>query len=116
MFMAFGYWKIHVDMGVPTVLALALVLFVLAPLLGAVIERTMMRSLYGASTGAALVVTVGLMLTLLGGAYSFWPQGTARLLPEFFAGHQFKLLGLVITYPVPIVLIAAALVAACLRL
>src|SRR5436189_2477734 len=62
MFMAFVYWKIHVDMGVPTLLALALVLLVLAPLLGAVIERTMMRSLYGASTGAALVVTVGLML------------------------------------------------------
>ncbi|MCU1460882.1 MAG: hypothetical protein JWO37_957 [Acidimicrobiales bacterium] len=116
MFMAFVYWKIHVDMGVPTLLALALVLLVLAPLLGALIERTMMRSLYGASTGAALVVTVGLMLTLLGAAYSFWPQGTARILPEFFAGSQFKLFGLVITYHQATVVVVAALVALFLRL
>jgi branched-chain amino acid transport system permease protein len=116
MFMAFVYWKVHVDMGVPTLLALAIVLLVLAPLLGAAIERTLMRSLYGASTGAALVVTVGLMLTLLGGAFSFWPQGTARLLPEFFSGHQFTLAGLVITYHQATVVVVAALVALFLRL
>src|SRR4030081_692581 len=63
MFMAFVFWKIHVDMGVPTLPALPHVLLVPAPLLGALVERTMMRALYGASTGAALVLTVGLMRT-----------------------------------------------------
>src|SRR2546427_676203 len=50
MFMAFVYWELTVNRGWPTPLALVVVLFVLAPLMGAVIERVLMRKLHGRST------------------------------------------------------------------
>ena len=46
MFMAFVYWELRVNQGWPTPLALVVVLFILSPLLGAVIERVLMRKLH----------------------------------------------------------------------
>src|SRR6266568_6349513 len=72
MFMAFTYWQLAVAWHVPWPLAMAIVLFVLAPLMGAVIEGAFVRSLYQASLGVSLVVTLGLLLCLLAAADAIW--------------------------------------------
>lgn len=85
---AFTYWQLTVVWGWPALLALVAVLFVGAPLFGAVIERTLMRPLQGASVDLTLVVTLGLLLFLLGAANFIWPYSTPRRLPEFFHSLQ----------------------------
>ena len=85
MVAAFTYWELSVDQGWPTPLALVVVLFVLAPLMGALIERVLTRSLGGVDT--SLTVTIGLLLLLLGLATIIWDPTTSRVLPQFFAGR-----------------------------
>ncbi|MHB1912356.1 MAG: ABC transporter permease subunit, partial [Acidimicrobiales bacterium] len=96
MFMAFTYWQLAVGWHLPVPLALALVILVLAPLSGALIERLVIRPLYGASLGITLVVTLGLLLLLLGLADAIWPPVTTRQLPSIFPG-QIRVFGVVVT-------------------
>src|ERR1041385_3981573 len=72
MFMAFVYWELRVHRHWPAPIALIVVLFVLSPLLGAIIERTMMRRLYAAPMRVAIVTTLALFLILLGLGNSLW--------------------------------------------
>ena len=117
MFAAFSYWELSVNHHVPPVLAVAIVLLIEAPLLGALIEYVLMRRLHGASTERALMVTLGLMLILLGVASTVW--GTTpnqNPIPPFFAGHSVRILGVNVTVHQLIVLGAAVAVAVVLRL
>ena len=116
MFMAFVYWELTVNRGWPTPLALVVVLFVLAPLMGAVIERVLMRKLHGRSTGVSIVVTLALLVILLGLAQSIWPPQQARSIPQFFVGHFVKLAGVRVAYHDIIIVIVALGVAGLLRL
>jgi len=116
MVMAFVYWELSVNQGWPTALALVVVLFVLAPLSGAVIERVLMRRLHGQSTGVALVVTLGLLAFLYGLAVSVWDPGRARVVPQFFRGHDVELAGVIVSYHQLTVVGIAALTALGLRL
>src|SRR5947209_10632873 len=70
MFMAFTYWELRVHRHWPAPLALFVVLFVLSPLMGLVIERILMRRLYNAPIRVAIVTTLALFLILLGVAQS----------------------------------------------
>ncbi|MCU1373063.1 MAG: livH 4 [Actinomycetia bacterium] len=115
MFMAFVYWELRVHQHWPAPLALVVVLLVLAPLLGALIERVLMRKLYSAPMGVAIVVTLALLVILLGVAESIWSSQEGRRLPEFFAGHDIRLFDVRVTYHQLIVLAVAALTAAALR-
>src|SRR3954466_3683615 len=65
MFMAFTYWELRVHQHWPAPLALLVVLLVLSPLMGALIERLLMRRLYGAPMAVTIVVTLALLLILL---------------------------------------------------
>ncbi|HWE67393.1 MAG TPA: ABC transporter permease [Acidimicrobiales bacterium] len=91
MVLAFSFWQLWQGWGLPLLIALGLVLFVLAPVLGALVERTMMRNLHTAATGIPLVVTIGLLLLLVGVANSAWNQGTARTLPAFLPNVEVNL-------------------------
>ena len=113
---AFVYWQLRVDSGWPAPLALVFVLFVFAPLFGAVVERVLMRPLHGASLGTSLVVTLGLFVILLGGSVAIWSPNEARTLPEFFLGDSIKLAGVVVTYHQIITIVTAGVVAVFLRL
>lgn len=108
MFMAFVYWELRFNAGWPAPLALFLVICVFAPLMGALIERTLMRNLHGASTVTSLVVTIGLMVMLIGLAQSIWePQ--ARQFISFFGQGGFRVGGVFVTWhQVITVLVAAA--------
>ena len=85
MVMAFAYWELSANRGLPTWAALLLVAGVIAPLFGALIERTMMRRMTDAPTMVSLTVTVGLMVSLIGAAQAIWPA-EGRNVEEFFAG------------------------------
>ena len=116
MVAAFTYWQLTVDWGVPSWLGLPLVLLVLAPLLGALVERVLVRPLYGAPVGVTLVVTLGLLLSLIGLANIAWPPTVTRVLPKFFDGRTVTLSSLVISGNQLLVILAAAAVAVSLRL
>ena len=116
MLAAFTYWELRVNRDWPAPLALVVVVFVLAPLLGALIERVLMRGLQGVSQATSLVVTVGLMLGLIGLANTIW-KPRDRQLTEFFGGEKaFTLSGVVVNWQQITTIGVAILVAVTLRL
>src|SRR3989440_1424051 len=116
MVAAFMYWELSVNQGWPTPVALVVVLFVFAPLMGALIERVLMRPLHGASVETTLTVTIGLLLLLIGLATIIWDPTTSRVLPQFFAGNSVSILGVIVTWHQLTVVIVAAAVAVGMRL
>jgi branched-chain amino acid transport system permease protein len=116
MVLAFVFWQLWQGWGLPVVASLAIVLLVCAPLLGALVERTMMRHLHGSPTGIPLVVTTGLLLLLYGLANTIWNQTTARSLPQFFPNDQVALGGINVSAEQIITVAVAVLVAVVLRL
>ncbi len=91
MIMAFVYWELKVNSGLPTVFALALTLLVAAPLFGVVVERLFMRRLADAPLLAKLVVTIGLLLALIGLAATVWDPAVSRSVGTFFGTDGFTL-------------------------
>jgi branched-chain amino acid transport system permease protein len=116
MVAAFTYWQLSVGWGWPAPLAFLAVLLVLAPLLGAVVERVLIRPLYGAPIGVTLVATLGLLVTLLGVGFLVWPPDTTRVLPKFFEGHTITVFSLVVDYNQLLVIVTSVVVAVGLRL
>jgi len=87
-FLAFVYWELRVNRGWPAPLALFVVIFVLAPLIGVVLDVALMRRLRNASLVVQLMVTVGLMLAIMGLTLTMWQPNTGRSLPHFFEGTR----------------------------
>jgi branched-chain amino acid transport system permease protein len=114
MVAGFVYWQLKVKEGLPTWLAVVLVLFVIAPLFGVVLERLVMRGLGDAPVSVSLVVTVGLFIFLVGLAQQFWPLDTFRTLDYFFSGHSIHLFGTNILWHYALTIIVSAVVAAAL--
>ena len=115
MVMAFIYWQLRVHFHWPAPIALFAVLFVLAPLFGALIERILMRNVRGSDTGVALMVTLGLLLTLMGVAFWRFKQTEPRALPEFFAGNSVRIFSVNVSWHELISIAVAIGVAAFLR-
>src|ERR1039458_129346 len=98
MVLAYLFWQLWQGWHLPVLVALALVLLVVAPLLGALLERVVMRPLYGASTNIRLAVTLGLLLALVGAGSVIWNQSNTYTMPEFFNGHQASIGGVNLSY------------------
>jgi branched-chain amino acid transport system permease protein len=111
MLMAYLFWQLWQGWGLPAWLALVLVLLVAAPLLGMIVERVVMRPLYGASTNVALVVSLGLLLMLVGVASSIWKSSNSYNLPEFWSGSHVDVAGVNFSYE-QLVAVGLALVVA----
>ncbi len=111
MLMAFMYWQLRIGWDVPAPLAMILVVFVLAPLFGAAIERGLIRHLRGASVATSLVVTVGLMVFLVGLANAIWEPTVARELPGFLEPRGVQLGGIFVTWHEIITIVAGVVVA-----
>jgi branched-chain amino acid transport system permease protein len=108
MLAAFMYWQIHVAWGVPVWLSLILVIGVIAPLFGALIERVFIRGIEGASEVVKVVVTISLMVGLLGLARLVWPEGESRVLIPFYSGKTLTIFGTTVDlHRVSIVVVAA---------
>jgi branched-chain amino acid transport system permease protein len=116
MFLAFTYWELRVHQHWPAPIALFVTLLVIAPLMGAAIERVLIRNLHGKETRVALVVTFGLLVVLLGLAQVIWTPTKSRSLPFFFNGHHIRLFGVAVQFHDLIVLAVAVLTAIGLRL
>jgi branched-chain amino acid transport system permease protein len=118
MVAAFVYWELRFNPDgpeLPTPLALFLVLGVLAPLFGMLIERVLIRNLQGASLATTLVVTVGMLAFLIGLAQTRWPP-EARVVRGFFDPDDVKILGVNVTWHRIITVIIAVAVAVGLRI
>jgi len=108
---AFLYWQLWRGWGLPAPIALLLVLFVIAPVFGVIIERLLMRPLYGASVDVHVVVTLGLLLALVGAAELAWPATRVRRLPQFFNGHSIQVGFLTVTYNQILIVVLSAAIA-----
>jgi branched-chain amino acid transport system permease protein len=115
MVAAFLCWQLVVPAHVPIALAMVLVVFVVAPLFGGLVERIVMRRLRGAPSEVSLVVTIGLMLTLLGLAQTVWPASEPRVAPQLFFGDSVGILGINVTYEQILIVVVVIAVAIGLR-
>ena len=97
MLAAFCYFELRVQHGVPTPIAVAIVVLVLAPPLGLAAER-LLRRFQGADYATSLVVTVALTVGLLGLAQRVFDPGEARNVPYLFGDRRFAVLDVPITY------------------
>ena len=111
MFFAFVYWDFSQKQGMPTWLALIVVLFLVAPAFGVFVQRVLVRDLGNAPVGVSLVVTVGILVGLIGAATQIWPS-EGRTVPPFFDGHLIKIgSDIVITWHQVITVVLSGVVA-----
>ena len=90
MVMAFTFWDFSQRQGMPTWLALVLVLGVVAPGTGWLVQRFVTRGLGEGPVSVSLVVTVGLFVGLIGLAQFIWPP-EPRTLPPFLPEHGIEI-------------------------
>lgn len=81
MMAAFLFWQLHVDWGLSWPLALAIILVVIAPLFGWVIDRVIMRGLAGTTEVTRIVVSVGILFGLVSLAPIIWPPTQRSIRP-----------------------------------
>ncbi|GAA2012148.1 hypothetical protein GCM10009839_03030 [Catenulispora yoronensis] len=86
MVMAFTYWELAYNQGLSNWLSVLIVVFVVAPLFGALLERWVIRRVAEAGVGVTLVVTCAVLVGLIGAAEKIWPPGVHQL-TMFFPGH-----------------------------
>src|SRR4051812_15979693 len=116
MFLAFVYWELRVERGMPTPIALVLTLGVVAPLIGVGLDVIVMRRLLaGASVATKLVVTLALLLAFQGAALALWGI-ELRTVPGLWGDRSFELGGLVVSWDQATTMLAAIGVAVGLRL
>ena len=94
---AFAYWDLTISHGMPRLVALPLVVLVLAPIFGALVERFLVRRLASAPLEVSLTVTIGLLLALIGTTNLLWPPTDVHRLRPFLLGKQVTVLGVVLT-------------------
>jgi len=116
MIMAYLFWQLWQGWHWPVLVALAVVLLVAAPLLGALVERVVMRPLYGATTSIRLAVTLGLLLVLVALDETIWSPTTYYNTPQFFTGDQVAVGGVNLSYEQLITVGVAVAAAVFLRL
>jgi branched-chain amino acid transport system permease protein len=116
---AYVFWQMTDPVegwNLPTWIALPLVVFVLAPLFGAGLDRAIMRHLRGASLVTQLMVTVGIMFALIGVVGLIWDQTESHSLPPFFGNDGFEIGDVTLTWHRFITIVTAALLAIGLRI
>ncbi|HTW15427.1 MAG TPA: ABC transporter permease [Nocardioides sp.] len=96
MVMSFVFWDFSVRQGLPVWLSLVLVLLVVAPAVGWLLQRFVTRGLGEGPVSVALVVTVGLLVGCIGFATQIWPPEARSVLP-FFPTTSFELGGVIVT-------------------
>lgn len=115
MVMAFTFWDFSQRQGLPMWLSLFLVLGVVAPGLGWLIQRYVTRGLGEGPVSVALVVTVGLFVGCIGLAQQIWPPD-ARTVPPFMPASGVQVGGTYVTAHQIITIVLSAVVALLLYL
>lgn len=89
MLLAYLYWQFRFDMHWSGPAALILVLLIIAPVYGIVLERALIRPLDPSDSGLMLIITVALMVASLGVAVTAWPVTVNRTVVPFFGTSSF---------------------------
>jgi branched-chain amino acid transport system permease protein len=93
MVAAFLFYQLRTEIGLPAPVALVLVLGIMAPLSGLVLER-IMRSFRGAPPGTTLTVTIALTILLIGVVqYTLQSEGEAQTPTYLFGDNKVSILG-----------------------
>lgn len=116
MFGAFVYWQLRFAWNWPAWFSLIVVVGVLAPLFGCVLEKVLMRGLSDATEATKLAVTIGVLVALVGAAIWIWDPNTSRRFPAFYTGNKVKILGTYVTADQLITIGIGVVVAIALRL
>jgi branched-chain amino acid transport system permease protein len=116
MIAAYFFWELRSAWHLPSLLALIVSVLVFAPLIGALLERVVVRRLENAALEAKLTVTIALLLLGIAVATAVWNPEKVRMIQNFFNGHQVSIGGVNLTYQQLIVVAAAILAAVGLRL
>lgn len=116
MMAAFMFWQVHKGWGVPFWPSVIIVVFVIAPLFGALVERALMRGIEGTTEVVKIVVTISLMIGLIALAQFIWPPSVARPAPAFFPGKTVEIFGVAVSYQRIMAMGIAILIAVGLRL
>src|SRR3954451_3618447 len=112
---AFTYWQLKVEWGLPTPVAVLIVLVVIAPLFGAGIERVIMRRLQGTSDATQLVVTVSLLAASLGLTQWIWSPQESHPLDHFWEGNKISIGPVNVTWHSAFAFVVAIVIALVLR-
>ncbi len=115
MVMAFTFWDLSQRQGMPTWLALILVLGVIAPGTGWLVQRFVTRGLGEGPVSVSLVVTVGLFVGLIGLAQYIWPPAP-RTVPPFLPDKGLQIGDTYVTAHQIITIVLSVVVAAMLYL
>src|SRR5271165_4477182 len=114
---AFAYWQLRFGWNWPAPVALVMVIFVLAPLLGGLLHVGIMRGLRDTAEITKIVVTIGIMLGLIALAQWIWNTTVARTDALFFGNSAtFRVLGVTVTVHEAIALGCGLLIAGGMRL
>ena len=116
MLSAFTYWQLRVSWGWSTPLALGVVLLVLAPLLGVLLETVVMRGLQGTTEVTKIVVSISLLAAMISVANWIWSPTIDRSIAPFFAAkNPIKVFSTSVTWHQAITMFVAIFVALALR-
>lgn len=119
VFSAFVYWELVENrdgFGLPNWLGLLLVVFVIAPLLGILIDVLLMRRVRTLPLVVQLMVTVGLMVFLLTLTGQIWQADKIRRVEYFWVGEGFSIGTYNVLWHRFAMIVIAAVIAILLRL
>jgi branched-chain amino acid transport system permease protein len=88
MVAAFAYWQMRFEWGWSAPVSVFLVLCVLAPLFGVLLETVVMRGLQDTSEATKLVVSISLLVALIALANWIWEPDVSRPMAKFFGGER----------------------------
>lgn len=115
MLSAFTFWQLHVSWGWSTPVSLFIVLFVLAPLFGVLLETVVMRGLQGTTEVTKIVVSISLLAAMISAANWIWSPTVSRTLDPFFGQDKINILSTAVTWHQAITMAVAIVVALALR-
>jgi branched-chain amino acid transport system permease protein len=114
MIAAFAYWQLHVGWGWPLLVSVAVVVGVVAPVVGLGLEW-LMRGLDAASETTRLVVSISLMLGIIGLVQAVWNPNVGRTVSRFFPADTLDLGVTTVSYHQLVIIAVAVGVAVGLR-
>jgi len=113
IFAAFVFETMRTDGGVPALPALLVCVLVVAPLMGALIDRLFLRRLEGASSSTYVVVALGLLVAIQG-VVDLVFGSASRAMKPFLPTSTYDFLGVRVGWDQTIVVVLAALSGAAL--
>lgn len=115
MIAAYAFYSLRVDAGLPTALAAAVSVLLVAPAIGVVLDRVLLRRLAGTPAAGYVVASLGLLVALQGVAIVVYGAPTRRVEP-LFPDRTFRLPGVNVGLDQALVVLAAAAVGLALAL